>query len=96
MQAVQTNKANFELYAFQLNTLDCSGDDSAVKNLLWMDTRNQLYEKILPKRAMLRNTKYEDSDGHVLEKLLGLYATGWEWTHTDTDGEDLYDCTKKE
>ena len=76
MQAVQTDKANFELFAFQLNTLDIA-NESGIKNMLWMDTVNPLYQKILPKRAMLRNTKYEDYNGEVLNKLLALHTTGW-------------------
>ena len=42
-----------------------------------MDTDNALYEKILPRRAMLRNTKYQNYDPSVLNKLLSMYAAGW-------------------
>ena len=47
--------------------------------MLWKRTNNALYRKILPKRAMLRNTAYEDYDGTVLERILGMYATGWDF-----------------
>lgn len=40
-----------------------------------MDVENKLFNKILPKRAMLRNTKYEDYDPEVFAKILAFYLT---------------------
>ena len=35
-----------------------------------------MYNKILPNRAMLRNTIYEDYDPGVLRKILAFYIAG--------------------
>ena len=57
---------------YQLNTLDFS-DSDGVKNLAWFDNRRKLYSKLIPKRAMLRNTRYLDYDPEVLDQLMTVY-----------------------
>lgn len=74
-QCVATDGTNFILCCFQLNTADFSSLDG-VKNQVWLDTENLLYKKIVPERAMLRNTKYEDYDPTVFQKILALYFNG--------------------
>jgi len=78
MQCVLTNGFDYSLVCFQLNTLDVSGSEGGrgVKNLVWFDADNAMYNKIVPRRSMLRNTKYEDYDPTVLTKLFALYAYG--------------------
>ena len=49
-----------------------------MKNIAWFDLDNLLYDKVLPKRAMLRNTQYNDYDPAVFEKFMALYLTGSE------------------
>ena len=70
-----TDGESFNFVCFQLNTLNYDGPDG-VKNLVWFDNSNEMYKKILPKRAMLRNTKYEDYDPEVFKKMLALYVNG--------------------
>jgi large subunit ribosomal protein L37 len=74
---VSTDSIKFNFACFQLNTLDFS-TTTGVKNLVWFDSQGNhaMYNKILPKRAMLRNTKYEDYDPEVLQKILAFYVSG--------------------
>ncbi|KAK2143922.1 hypothetical protein NP493_4363g00000 [Ridgeia piscesae] len=74
-QCVMTDGATFHFVCFQLNTLNFDSGDG-VKNLVWFDNNNEMYNKILPKRTMLRNTKYEDYDPEVFKKILALYVNG--------------------
>lgn len=75
VQCVLTNGIKFHFTCFQLNTLDFSSNNG-IKNLVWFDSDNALFNKILPQRAMLRNTKYEDYDPEVFKKFLALYING--------------------
>ncbi|XP_064650784.1 large ribosomal subunit protein mL37-like [Lineus longissimus] len=74
-QCVHTNGIDFHLIFYQLNTLDFSSTEG-IKNFVWFDRSNRLFEKRVPKRAMLRNTKYEDYDPVVFKKLLAVYLNG--------------------
>ena len=65
-----TGSLNFTFY--QLNTLDCDNEEG-VKNLVWFDNQRQLYSKLLPKRGMLRHTRYVDYDPEVLDHLMAVY-----------------------
>jgi len=76
VQCVHSDGIIFNFLAFQLNTLDMSTASGGVKNLAWVDEGNVMFNKILPKRAMLRNTDYEDYDPTVFEKLLAVYMNG--------------------
>ena len=51
-------------------------NNNGIKNMAWLDSDNALFNKILPKRAMLRNTKYEDYDPMVLQKIIAMYVNG--------------------
>lgn len=75
VQCILTNGFKFHFTCFQLNTLDFS-TNNGIKNLVWFDSDNALFNKILPKRAMLRNTKYEDYNPEVFKKFLALYLNG--------------------
>jgi len=70
-----TDTGVFHLLSFQLNTLDMT-NDQGIKNLAWFDSDQVMFEKILPKRAMLRNTKYQNYDPAVLKKLMAMYVHG--------------------
>ena len=75
LQCVHTDGITFHFTAFQLNTLDFTSNDG-IKNFVWFDNDNKLFNKIEPKRAMLRNTKYEDYDPEVFKKFLAVYLNG--------------------
>ena len=75
VQAVSTDGVIFHFGCFQLNTLNLSSD-SGVKNMAWFDNDNRMYERLEPKRAMLRNTEYRNYDPAVLRKLFALYVNG--------------------
>ena len=47
-----------------------------VKNLIWFDSDQPMYNKIVPRRAMLRNTRYEDYNPEVFKKMLAFYIQG--------------------
>ncbi|ELU12430.1 hypothetical protein CAPTEDRAFT_220488 [Capitella teleta] len=74
-QCLLTDGHNFTLSFFQLNTLRMDSDDG-IKNMAWFDSDNKLFNKIVPKRAMLRNTKYEDYDPQVFKKVAAMYLYG--------------------
>ncbi|ESO02640.1 hypothetical protein HELRODRAFT_161929 [Helobdella robusta] len=73
-QCVVTNGRSFNFVCFQLNTLDF--EESPVKNLVWFDSDNMLFDKIIPKRAMLRHTKYENYSPEVLKKVIAMFING--------------------
>ena len=90
VQAVSSNGVKFQFGCFQLNTLDLSSD-KGIKNLAWFDNDNFMYQRMEPKRAMLRNTQYQDYDPEVLRKLLAFYVNGADlsirgWNHP-SEGE---------
>ena len=76
-QCIGTNGEMYSFMCFQLNTLNLDSGDG-IKNMAWFDSDNVMYQKILPKRAMLRNTKYEDYDPEVFKKFLAFYVNGAE------------------
>ena len=80
------NNTTFHFLSFQLNTTDFSSD-SGVKNIVWTEGDNQLYERIEPKRAMLRNTMYHNYDPEVYEKFVAMHLTGIELSYTWKDIE---------
>jgi large subunit ribosomal protein L37 len=72
-----TDGAKFLFSCFQLNTLNYSNNDG-VKNFVWFSSEGDrsLYNKIVPKRAMLRNTRYEDYDPDVFRQIVAFYTNG--------------------
>jgi large subunit ribosomal protein L37 len=77
IQCVMTDGAKFLFSCFQLNTLNYSNSDG-VKNFVWFSSEGDrsLYNKIVPKRAMLRNTRYEDYDPDVFRQIVAFYTNG--------------------
>ena len=76
VQCIHTgNGIDFHFACFQLNTMNFQNEEG-VKNLAWFDNDNALFNKILPKRALLRNTKYEDYNPLVLRKILACWING--------------------
>jgi large subunit ribosomal protein L37 len=71
-QCVATDGETFDFVYFQLNTLDFTSAQG-VKNLVWFDNDNLMYNKIIPRRSMLRNTRYEDYNPEVMKKLVATY-----------------------
>ena len=59
-----------------------------MKNLVWFDSDHAMYNKILPRRAMLRNTQYEDYDPEVFEKILAFYIQGVNLSQTKEPVEE--------
>lgn len=90
-QWVGFDEDTLHFLCYQLNTMDFSNDDG-VKNLCWLNPAQKLYNKILPKRAMLRNTKYEDYDSEVLHKFIAMYLTD---VNVDALNENLQRVFKK-
>ena len=71
-----TNGDIFRFVCFQLNTLNFQTADG-VKNLVWFDEDERpLFNRIVPKRAMLRNTRYLDYDPDVFSQLVAFYVNG--------------------
>ena len=75
MQCVHHDGIHFHFVYFQLNTLNLSSTDG-VKNFAWLDGDNRMVEKIEPKRAMLRNTIYQNYDPAVFQKFLATVLNG--------------------
>ncbi|XP_074653079.1 large ribosomal subunit protein mL37-like [Tubulanus polymorphus] len=75
VQGIKTDGEKFHFVCFQLNTLNINSNDG-IKNLVWIDKDNYLFHKILPRRAMLRNTIYEDFDPSVFRKFLAFFLNG--------------------
>ncbi|CAL8087811.1 unnamed protein product [Calicophoron daubneyi] len=74
----------FDFISFQLNTLDVpdfrsnpsAAANTAIHNLAWVDGNHRLFDKQVPRRSMLRNTKYRDLDMSVFTRLAGRYLWG--------------------
>jgi len=65
----------FRFVCFQLNTLNLRSTDG-VKNLVWFDDERPLFNRVVPKYAMLRNTRYLDYDSDVFRQLVAFYVNG--------------------
>ncbi len=74
-QCVVTDGDKYTFIAYQLNTLNLNSMDG-IKNLAWVDSDNYMFQRIVPKRAMLRNTRYEDYDPSVFQKFMAMYVNG--------------------
>jgi large subunit ribosomal protein L37 len=79
-----TDGAKFLFSCFQLNTLNYSNNDG-IKNFVWFSPEGDraLYNKIVPKRAMLRNTRYEDYDPDVFRQIVAFYTNGASLSSSD-------------
>lgn len=75
LQCIHTDGVLFNFIYYQLNTLDFSSN-SKIKNMVWIDSGNALYQREEPKRAMLRNTLYSNYDSSVVDKLYASYSNG--------------------
>jgi len=83
-QCVMTDGDIFHFTCFQLNTLNFETSDG-VKNLVWFDEEERpLFYRLVPKRAMLRNTRYLDYDSDVFRQLVAFYVNGLKLSGTDT------------
>jgi len=82
-QCVMTDGDIFRFVCFQLNTLNFDTSDG-VKNLVWFDEDERpLFNRLVPKRAMLRNTRYLDYDPDVFRQLVAFYVNGVNLSDTD-------------
>lgn len=78
VQCVSLDQQSFSFLFFQLNTLSFDSDHG-VKNLIWMDTENKLFNKILSQPWLSkakRDERLEDFNPKVFEKLLAVYLNG--------------------
>jgi len=90
-QCILTDGDIFRFVCFQLNTLNFETSDG-VKNLVWFDEDERpLFNRLLPKRAMLRNTRYLDYDPDVFRQLVAFYVNGF--TLSDTDSAGVHSTT---
>lgn len=58
---------------FQLNTIDFDNSEAGVKNFVWFDTENVLFERRLPqpwKRDKILGTRLKNLDLDPFKKLL--------------------------
>ncbi|KAF8568370.1 hypothetical protein P879_01077 [Paragonimus westermani] len=91
LHAVCSDGVYFDFVHFQLNTLQFpdptaqSDDANAVRNLAWVDGNHRLFDKQVPRRSMLRNTKYRDLDMTVFSRLAGAYFWGLLGSHCLTE-----------
>ncbi|CAH8872147.1 unnamed protein product [Trichobilharzia szidati] len=83
VQCVCSDGVYFDFITFQLNNMDVpdyQSDPQAVstvrKNFAWIDGNYRLFKKIIPKRSMMRNTKYRDFDMSVFDRLTSYYLCG--------------------
>ena len=75
-QCIMTDGDRFHFSCFQLNTLNFETSDG-VKNLVWFDEEERpLFNRVVPKRAMLRNTRYLDYDADVFRQIVAFYVNG--------------------
>jgi len=81
-QCVMTDGDTFHFTCFQLNTLNFETGDG-VKNLVWFDEERPLFYRLMPKRAMLRNTRYLDYDSDVFRQLVAFYVNSLKLSGTD-------------
>lgn len=78
IQTVHTDGEMFGYTCFQLNTLVSSAEAASMnyatrRNLAWVDS-DRLFEKAIPRRSMLRDTKYLDYNPEVFKKILALFS----------------------
>lgn len=78
VQTVHTDGELFGYTCFQLNTLVSSTEAATMsyasrRNLAWVDS-DLMYEKIFPRRTMLRDTQYRAYNSEVFKKILALFA----------------------
>ncbi|THD20612.1 39S ribosomal protein L37 mitochondrial [Fasciola hepatica] len=82
LDAVCSDGVWFDFVSLQLNTLrvpDTSQSNylsDGVRNVAWVDGSRRLFDKIVPRRSRLRNTKYRDLDMHVFSRLATSYLWG--------------------
>lgn len=89
LDAVCSDGVWFDFVCFQLNTLrvpdikrsNCSLD--YVRNVAWIDGSRRLFDKIVPTRSQLRNTKYRDLDMQVFSRLATSYLWGLVGHHVE-------------
>lgn len=73
IHSVHTDGESFGYTCFQLNTLQTDPSKPGVKNMAWTEA-DRLYEKTIPRRAMLRNTKYDLYNPAVVQKVLAIVS----------------------
>ncbi|XP_067931930.1 large ribosomal subunit protein mL37-like [Watersipora subatra] len=75
VQTIHTDGESFGYTCFQLNAMANSVTEGASKryNLAWIDD-DLLFNKVLPRRSMLRDTKYRQYNPNVFRKILGLFS----------------------
>jgi len=82
-QCIMTDGDIFRFVCFQLNTLNLQTSDG-VKNLVWFDDDERaLFYRLMPRRAMLRNTRYLDYDASVFQQVVAFYVNGLKLTDAD-------------
>lgn len=83
VQGICSDGVYFDFVTLQLNTLIVPNlqlsklnktSQQLVKNFAWIDGHHNLFTKHVPKRSMLRNTKYEDLNMNVFYRLALYYV----------------------
>ncbi|XP_076457537.1 large ribosomal subunit protein mL37-like isoform X2 [Babylonia areolata] len=78
VQSVSLDHQTLSFVGFQLNTLSLDSN-TGVKNQVWVDGGNHLFQKILAQPWMpkaVRDERLEDLDPSVFHKLLAVYLYG--------------------
>ncbi len=94
MNCVHSNGSTFDLLSYQLNTTDFRSPEG-VKNLAWLESDLQLFDKVLPPRGMLRMTDYQNYDPQVFEKILAMLLYGMDLSYTWKDLEKIQEQEKE-
>ncbi|CAH8674778.1 unnamed protein product [Schistosoma rodhaini] len=83
VQCVCSDGVYFDFVTFQLNNMDVPDyklshnlDPTAPKNFAWIDGNYRLFQKLIPKKRMMRNTKYRDINMSVFDRLSSYYLCG--------------------
>lgn len=78
VQCVSLDHQNLNFTFMQLNTL-AFDSDNGIKNFAWVDSGNDLYQKLLSQPWMpraIRDQRLEDFDPLPFQKLLAVYLSG--------------------
>lgn len=91
VQVINLSETTLNFTYFQLNTIDFDGLDNGVKNFVWFDTGNVLFEKHLPQpwKEDCPGTRLENLDIEPFRKLLASVGYCAELEDTSSNFKDV-------
>ncbi|CAH8651887.1 unnamed protein product [Heterobilharzia americana] len=100
VQCVCSDGVYFDFITFQLNNMDVpdyqldpQSGRTVRKNFAWIDGNYRLFDKVIPKLSMMRNTKYRDMDIAVFDRLTTYYLCGLLDTSFTIPESLLFNCS---